>query len=58
MRTAMRIFLLTLMAMSGAWAHEGHGMPTQTHWHATDALGLAVVLGLAALALWFGRGGK
>jgi hypothetical protein len=56
----MRATLLVscLLAVSGAWAHEGHGMPTQVHWHATDVLGLAVVLGLAALAIWFTRGGK
>jgi uncharacterized membrane protein (DUF4010 family) len=55
MRAAL---LFSLMTSSSAWAHDGHGMPTQVHWHATDVLGLVVVLGLAALAIWFTRGGK
>jgi hypothetical protein len=50
--------LVSCLLASGAWAHDGHAMPTEFHWHATDVLGLAVVLGLAALAIWFTRGGK
>jgi hypothetical protein len=44
-----------LLACAGARAHEGHGMPSGFHWHATDVVGLAIVFGLAALAYWFSR---
>jgi len=39
-----------------ALAHEGHGMDG-SHWHATDLWGFAVVLALAAAAVWW-RGRK
>jgi hypothetical protein len=36
-----------------AWAHEGHGMPSLHHWHATDVLlALAAVAVVAALMVW------
>jgi len=57
MKTRATFSLLSLAAVV-SWAHDGHGMPGEIHWHATDVLGLAVVLGLAALGFWFGRGGK
>ncbi|MBA2964917.1 MULTISPECIES: hypothetical protein [Ramlibacter] len=40
-----------------ALAHDGHGL-AGSHWHATDSAGLLLVAALAALALWFSRGGK
>jgi hypothetical protein len=47
--------LLASAAALPALAHQGHGMPGVSHWHATDTWGLAVVIGLAALAIWFSR---
>jgi hypothetical protein len=38
------------------FAHDGRGMAT-LHWHARDTFGLLLV-GLAALALWFSQRGK
>ena len=36
-----------------AQAHEGHGMPGLSHWHASDVL---LALGaVAALGLWLAR---
>jgi hypothetical protein len=52
------LLLSFLLAVSGAWAHDGHGMPTQIHWHATDVLGLAIAIGLAAAAIWLSGRGK
>ncbi len=47
-----------LLALSaGAFAHDGHGL-FGSHWHATDTVGLLLVAGAAALAVWFSRGGK
>ena len=45
---------LALLGGAGlAWAHEGHGLPGPSHWHATDVL---LVLGaVAALGLWLAR---
>jgi hypothetical protein len=38
-----------------AHAHEGHGLPGSSHWHATDVVGLVLVLALAAGAAWWIR---
>ncbi|WP_167772861.1 hypothetical protein [Ramlibacter humi] len=46
----------TLAALP-ALAHEGHGL-MGPHWHATDTFGLLLVGGLAALVVWFSRGGE
>jgi hypothetical protein len=51
------LFLTSAYAALPAWAHEGHGMPGLTHWHASDVLGFAIIIGLIAAAIWF-RGGK
>ena len=48
--------LLAALALP-AQAHDGHGL-AGAHWHATDVWGLLVVGALAALAIWFSRGGK
>ena len=47
--------LMTLA--STAFAHDGHGL-LGSHWHATDTVGLLLVAGVAALAVWHSRGGK
>jgi len=39
----------------GASAHDGHGLPGSSHWHATDTLGLLLVAALAAGACWLNR---
>ena len=39
-------------------AHEGHGLPGSTHWHANDALALVALVALAAVVgagLWLNR---
>ncbi len=39
-----------------AHAHEGHGLPGASHWHATDVVGLLAVVAVAAGAwLWIRR---
>ena len=48
----------TLLATPAVLAHEGHGLPGASHWHASDAWGLALSLGVAAVAWWLSRGGK
>ena len=50
-------FLAATLAALPAFAHEGHGL-AGSHWHATDTFGLLLVGGLAALAVWFTRGGR
>ena len=49
---AKRTILVLLLAALPALAHEGHGMPGESHWHATDAWGLVLVVALAAGAWW------
>ena len=55
-RLSMAATLLACTATS--WAHEGHGIPGSSHWHATDTAGFALVAALAALAIWLSRGDK
>lgn len=54
------IAFLLLAASSPAWAHGGHGLPGESHWHAADALGFAIALGLGIAGAWWfsGRGKK
>ncbi len=46
----MKTSLTTLLALvaTAASAHEGHGLPGTSHWHASDTLGLLLVVVLAA----------
>jgi hypothetical protein len=44
-----------LLATATAQAHQGHGLPGASHWHATDTAGLLLVAVLAAGALWLSR---
>ena len=51
MKTLMLAALAAAPA-SQAWAHAGHGMPTASHWHATDVVGLALGVTAVLVALW------
>jgi len=44
-----------LATITSAIAHEGHGL-AGSHWHATDTSGFVMVVLLATIALWVGRG--
>jgi hypothetical protein len=47
-----------LLAAQLALAHEGHGLPGPSHWHASDTWGFVVAaVAVAAAALWW-RGRK
>jgi hypothetical protein len=47
---------LAAAAAAPAFAHEGHGMPGHSHWHATDvALWIVAALAVAAAAWWIRR---
>jgi hypothetical protein len=49
--------LMGLLAHGWAQAHEGHGLPGQSHWHASDLLGFVLaLLVVAGMAWWGGRG--
>ena len=39
-----------------AQAHEGHGMVSASHYHATDVLGFFAALAVVAALWWMGRG--
>lgn len=52
----MKTLLAAAAALAApAWAHEGHGLPGASHWHATDAAGLVLGVVAAAAALWWIR---
>jgi hypothetical protein len=44
-------------ATTAAFAHDGHGLGG-SHWHSTDVAGFVALALMAALAVWFTRGGK
>ncbi len=45
--------LWTLAGAGLAQAHEGHGLPGASHWHATDAAWLLAAVAVAGL--WLAR---
>ena len=50
-----RILTLAVLCTAAlAQAHEGHGLPGSSHWHASDTLGWLAVAVLAAGA-WLAR---
>ena len=58
--TSILLRSLTALATSfaaalPAWAHDGHGLPGTSHWHASDTLGLLLVAALAAGAVAWSR---
>ena len=49
-------FFATFLAVAlPAWAHDGHGLPGASHWHASDTLGVLLVAALAAGAVAWSR---
>ncbi len=48
----LAILLFGAATHFGAWAHEGHGLGSGAHWHATDTLGF-IGLAVVAAAVWF-----
>ena len=47
-----------LAAAAGlAQAHEGHGLPGPSHWHAGD-VALVLAAAVVAVGLWLARRGK
>ena len=38
-----------------AFAHDGHGLGTSAHWHATDVLGFVVAAAVLAVAIYLGK---
>ncbi|WP_156901237.1 hypothetical protein [Azohydromonas australica] len=36
-------------------AHEGHGLPGASHWHASDTVGYTVLVAVIAVAWWSTR---
>ena len=49
--------MYAVLLITPAWAHEGHGMDAASHWHASDALGFAIAIGVG-LVLWALNGRK
>jgi hypothetical protein len=45
-----------LLAWTGrVQAHEGHGLPRLSHWHADDALVWLAIAAVAGVGLWLAR---
>ncbi len=43
------------LAAGPALAHEGHGLPGLSHWHASDGFGLVLAVAAVAGLWWLGR---
>ena len=57
-RTKLVLPISAALAVPASWAHSGHGMPGESHWHSGD-VAIFVVLALgAALAIWWFAGGR
>ena len=56
-RMALASVCLASLAVQ-AHAHQGHGIDSTSHWHATDSVGLLVLAVAVGLGVWFTRGGK
>jgi hypothetical protein len=54
-RTALFVPLTLALAAGAAGAHEGHGLPGASHWHASDLLGFGIALAVALALLWIRR---
>jgi hypothetical protein len=50
----LRTAPIALLLCTAAQAHEGHGLPGSSHWHATDTL-LLIGAAAVAAALWWSR---
>ena len=48
----------SILAQATAHAHEGHGMPGASHWHATDTVGLLLAAVAAIAIVWISRRDK
>jgi hypothetical protein len=49
------IAALAALAPWAASAHEGHGLPGASHWHASDVLGYLLLAAAVAAAVYFSR---
>ena len=47
-----------VLAATASWAHTGHGMPGESHWHSGDAAVFFVLALGAALVIWWFAGGR
>jgi len=45
--------LILIAAQAGA--HEGHGLPGTSHWHASDTQGLLLLALMGCALLWLSR---
>jgi hypothetical protein len=53
----MRLLAATLATLAASvHAHPGHGIATDTHWHASDVWGFVALGALVLLAIWLSRG--
>ena len=55
MTKTMTSFVALMVASSSVLAHEGHGLPGASHWHASDLVGYGLALAVGLAVLWFRR---
>ncbi len=48
----------SVLTQAAAHAHEGHGMPGASHWHATDTAGLLLAAVAVIAIAWISRKDK
>ncbi len=58
MRYFLKILLVLVLSFFNiAFAHDGHGQITSSHWHSTDVFGF-VAIALVLALIYFKRGDK
>ena len=56
MNTLTKLLLASAMAAPAlSIAHEGHGMPSVMHFHASDVWGFAMLAAVAAAVFWLAK---
>jgi hypothetical protein len=55
MTRTLLISAAAALAATAARAHEGHGLPGASHWHASDVFGLVLAVAAVAGLWWFSR---
>ena len=56
MSTLTKYFVASAMAVPAlSLAHDGHGMPSAMHFHASDAWGFAMLAAVAVAVFWIAR---
>ena len=55
MKLRLPALFTPLLAPGVALAHQGHGLPGVSHWHASDSAGFVLLALAVVLLVWWAR---